>query len=123
MNLIGFFIIYKSYKSFDFHALIFKLNLYEFFFNKNRNDIKEKAFILGGLINFSDLYVTILLIAYIGICNRLYTGHPLIYYWISNEVYEYIIEGKNKKGFLILLHFITFSLFYCILHVGGYNGE
>ena len=126
MNLIGFFIIYKSYKSFDFHALIFKLNLYEFFFNKkinDKNNIKEKAFILGGLINFSVLYITILLIAYIGICNRLYTGHPLIYYWISNEVYEYIKEGKNKKGFLMLLHFITFSLFYCILHVGGYNGE
>ena len=70
MNLIGFFIIYKSYKSFDFYALIFKLNLYVFFFNKkinDKNNIKEKAFILGGLINFSVLYVTILLITYIGI--------------------------------------------------------
>ncbi len=126
INLIGLFIIYKSYQSFDFKALFTKLNLYEFLFNKNtnkKNDITEKVFILGGLINFFVLYITILIIAYLGISNRLYTGHPLLYYWIVNEVYDYINEGKNKKGFLILLHFITFSLFYCVIHVGSYNGE
>ena len=126
INLIGLFVIYKSYQSFDFKSLFTKLNLYEFLFNKQtkgKNDINEKVFILGGLINFFVLYITILIIAYIGISNRLYTGHPLFYYWIVNEVYDYINEGKNKKGFLILLHFITFSLFYCVIHVGSYNGE
>ena len=126
INLIGFYIIYKSYQSFDFKVLFIKLNLYEFLFNKKtngKNDINEKVFILGGLINFFVLYIIILSIAYIGISNRLYTGHPLLYYWIVNDVYDYINEGKNKKGFLILLNFITFSLFYCIIHVGSYNGE
>ena len=89
--------------------------------NKKKHNIIEETFILGGLINFFVFFLTIILIAYISINNRLYTSHPLLYYWLSDDVLKYL-KGENKKGFIILLYFFTFSLLYFITNIGSYNG-
>ncbi len=121
MHILGFYLIYKSLKQFNFKSLL-KFNLYDFFFiEKSSINIIELTFILGGLINFFVLYLTVLFIAYISINNRLYTGHPLLYYWLSDDVLKYF-KGENKKGFVILLYFFSFSLLYFITNIGGYNG-
>ena len=121
MHIIGLYLIYKSLKEFNFKSLL-NFNLYEFFYTeKSKKNIIEVTFILGGLINFFVLFITVLFIAYISINNRLYTSHPLLYYWLSDDVLKYL-KGENKKGFLILLYFFSFSLLYFITNIGGYNG-
>ena len=123
MNITGAYLIYKSYQMFNFKSLM-KFNLYQFFFSnieQKKQNIIEETFILGGLINFFVLFLTIILIAYISINNRLYTSHPLLYYWLSDDVLKYL-KGENKKGFIILLYFFTFSLLYFIANIGSYNG-
>ena len=134
-NSFGFYIVFKSFSLFNYKEL-YKLNLINFLISKkddkeNKNnkfiqkitddEIKRNAFILGGIINFFILFVTVLIIAYITISNRLYCGHPLLYFWLVEDVYEYIQTGKNKKGFLIILFFITFSFVSCLFQIGSFD--
>ena len=134
-NILGLYIIYKSFSLFNYKEL-FKFNLINFLILKKEdndkknnksiqkikdNEIKRNAFILGGIINFFILFVTILIIAYVAINNRLYSGHPLFYFWLVEDVYEYIQTGKNLKGFLIILFFISFSFVSCLFQVGSFD--
>ena len=123
MNIIGGYLIYRSFRIFNFKALI-KLNIIEFFFhdkNIKKENLFVEAFILGGLINFCVLFFTIITIAYISINNRLYTGHILLYYWLSEDILKYL-KGENKTGFLIISTFFIVSLLYVVTNIGSYNG-
>ena len=149
MNILSIYIIYKIIDYFNFPALIKRLNIGEFFTKNNmyyhyeelKDNEKEHAhakhrekiylremilnsFILGGGINFIANFLIIALIAHPQINNRLLSGCPILYLLISDDIIDFIENNKTgnyRRGFLILLFFISFSILGCIMQVGSYG--
>ena len=67
-------------------------------------DVKDKKFILQKKIQYHNQYIS--------------------YLFISDEVIDFLEnnhDGNYKRGFAILLFFITFSILGCIMQVGAYG--
>jgi uncharacterized membrane protein YhaH (DUF805 family) len=147
MNIIAMYVLYKGFCYFDFITLIKKFHIVKFLLNKRTykqtnhkhthnhhnetdkeqkvmlmNDIKLNTFILGAEINLLFMVIILIFMAHPQINNRLLSGCPIIYYFISDEVIDFIKNGQySKKGLLVLLFFISFSILSCIMQVGCYG--
>ena len=150
MNVLSLYILYKIYNYFDFSELkvfnIGKFLMYKTSYNdeillKNNDDdnhnkstshreiIYKKnvilnSFIIGGGINYLANFLILVFIAHPQINNRLLSGCPILYLFVSDDVFDYLLNNKNgnyKKGFAILLFFVTFSIVGCIMQVGAYG--
>ena len=147
MNILSIYVLYKIYNYFDFSELIKEFNLGKFFihntiyedtniFNhsnhehrdvvKNiyRNNITTNAFIIGGGLNYLVNFLIVVFIAHPQINNRLLSGCPILYLAICDDVIDFMENNKKgnyKKGFAILLFFISFSILGCIMQVGSYG--
>jgi Gpi18-like mannosyltransferase len=150
MNVLSLYILYKIYNYFDFSELkVF--NIGKFLMNKtsyndeillknNDDDNHNKStshreiiykknvilnsFIIGGGINYLANFLILVFIAHPQINNRLLSGCPILYLFVSDDVFDYLLNNKNgnyKKGFAILLFFVTFSIVGCIMQVGAYG--
>ena len=151
MNILSLFILYKIYDYFDFGELIKEFNFGKFFMkntsyndaislkdhdNNNwenktshreviyRKNVILNSFIIGGGINYLANFLILVFLAHPQINNRLLTGCPILYLLICDDVIDFIEnkkEGNYKKGFAILLFFVTFSIMGCIMQVGAYG--
>ena len=147
MNILSIYVLYKIYNYFDFSELIKEFNLGKFFIHntiyedtnilnhnirehysleKNiyRNNITTNAFILGGGLNYLVNFLILVFIAHPQINNRLLSGCPILYLAICKDVIDFIENNKKgnyKKGFAILLFFISFAILGCIMQVGSYG--
>ena len=150
MNVLSLYILYKIYNYFDFSELkvfnIGKFLMYKTSYNdeillKNNDDDNHNkntshreivykknvilnSFIIGGGINYLANFLILVFIAHPQINNRLLSGCPILYLFISDDVLDYLMNNKDgnyKKGFAILLFFVTFSIVGCIMQVGAYG--
>ena len=147
MNILSLYILYKIYNYFDFSILIKEFNFGKFFIhnsiyedkilsrhdnnqhneaikNTYRNTIITNAFIIGGGLNYLVNFLILVFIAHPQINNRLLSGSPILYLFICDDVIDFIEnnrKGNYKKGLFILLFFISFALFGCIMQVGAYG--
>ena len=93
----------------------------EIIFKKN---VILNSFVIGGGINFLANFLILVFIAHPQINNRLLSGCPILYLFIYDDVVDFLENNKNgnyKKGFAILLFFVTFSILGCIMQVGAYG--
>jgi Gpi18-like mannosyltransferase len=153
MNILSLYILYKIYNYFDISGLIKEFNFGKFFMNKTiyndsillkghehenhncenkeghgeiiyRKNVILNSFIIGGGINYLANFLILVLLAHPQINNRLLSGCPILYLFISDEVIDFLEnnrDGNYKKGFAILLFFMTFSILGCIMEVGAYG--
>ena len=149
MNILSLYILYKIYSYFDFSELIISFNFGKFFMNNNsyndaislkdndncddksshRDIIYKKnvilnSFIIGGGLNFLANFLILVFLAHPQINNRLLSGCPILYLFICDDVIDFIENNKKgnyKKGFAIMIFFITFSILGCIMQVGAYG--
>ena len=92
--------------------------------NTYRNSITTNAFIIGGGLNYLVNFLILVFIAHPQINNRLLSGCPILYLFICEDVIDFIENNKKgnyKKGFAILLFFISFAILGCIMQVGAYG--
>ena len=147
MNILSLYIFYKIYNYFNFSELIKEFNFGKFFMhnsiyeskallnhndirhnevvkNTYRNSITTNAFIIGGGLNYLVNFLILVFIAHPQINNRLLSGCPILYLFICEDVIDFIENNKKgnyKKGFAILLFFISFAILGCIMQVGAYG--
>ena len=147
MNIVAVYVLYKGLCYFDFVTLIRKFHFVKFLLNKRTykqthhkhthshhneaekeqramlmNDIKLNTFILGAEINLLFMEIVLIFMAHPQINNRLLAGCPIIYYFISDDVIDFIKNGQHsKRGLLILVFFVSFSILSCIMQVGCYG--
>ena len=153
MNFLSLYILYKIYNYFDISGLIKEFNFGKFFMNKTiyndsislkghehennncenkeghgeivyRKNVILNSFIIGGGINYLANFLILIFLAHPQINNRLLSGCPILYLFISDEVIDFLEnnhDGNYKRGFAILLFFITFSILGCIMQVGAYG--
>ena len=153
MNILSLYILYKIYDYFDVSELIKEFNFGKFFMSKtiyndsiilkdheHENDHCENkgshreiiykknvilnSFIIGGGINYLANFLILVFLAHPQINNRLLSGCPILYFFLSDDVIDFLEnnhEGNYKKGFAILLYFVTFSILGSIMQVGSYG--
>lgn len=89
-----------------------------------KKNVILNSFIIGGGINYLANFLILVFLAHPQINNRLLTGCPILYLFICDDIIDFIENnqsGNYKKGFAILLFFITFSIIGCIMQVGAYG--
>ena len=150
MNVLSLYILYKIYNYFDFPELLRSFDVGKFFmYNNSYNDaisLKDKnencehktshretiyrknvilnSFIIGGGINYLANFLILVFLAHPQINNRLLSGCPILYLFICDDVIDFIENNKKgnyKKGFAIMIFFVTFSILGCIMQVGAYG--
>jgi hypothetical protein len=147
MNILSIYVLYKIYHYFDFGELYKEFNFGKFFLhnsiyedknilnhndhehkevisNSYRNNITTNAFIIGGGLNYLINFLIVALIAHPQINNRILSGCPILYLAICSDVVDFLEKnrkGNYKRGFAILLFFISFALLGCVMQVGSYG--
>jgi len=89
-----------------------------------KKNVILNSFIIGGGINYIANFLILVFIAHPQINNRLLSGSPILYLFICDDVIDYLDNNRNgnyKKGFAIILFFVTFSIIGCIMQVGAYG--
>lgn len=129
MNICSCYILIKGFKRFDFKALLKKFDVFNFLVKEKSDNqslveiVTLKSFILGGIIYLVLLMMVLIFMAHPQINNRLISGTPILYYFLSEEI-ENFLESSQKgsiKGFLVLIFFVSFSLLSCVMQVGQYG--
>ena len=147
MNILSIYILYKIYHYFDFGELYKEFNFGKFFLhnsiyedknilnhndhehkevisNSYRNNITTNGFIIGGGLNYLINFLIVIFIAHPQINNRILSGCPILYLEICNDVVDFLENNKKgnyKRGFAILLFFISFAVLGCVMQVGSYG--